>query len=346
MQLATVTTLKASKAVTLAFVGYHLRIGVDHLYLYFDDPEDEAIPFLEEDERISCIRCDAQYWAQQGLKRMDTVQKRQEINATHALQQARRRDVDWVVHIDSDELLYCHKGTLRSLFNRVARDTDVLVFPVMEAAPQQMHYDHPFQGITFFKYCPNVSIVDANYTMRFIDKVRLWVRTQWWKRRKQLATLTRCTHSNIMGRYLLGHTEGKSAVRTSAPVARNAIHRPCSEAGEALQAAVAPSASVLHFDCQGFASWKSKWLRRVHREADFDASRFAPARRRQMQQIQAAVKQDSQRDLTDLYKRWYFIPEREQRILRMLGLLREVSLTPAHFAARLSPDICVEVEAE
>ncbi len=56
------TTIRATLADTLAFVYYHLNIGVDHHYLFFDDPDDPSINVLAREKRVTCIRCDADHW--------------------------------------------------------------------------------------------------------------------------------------------------------------------------------------------------------------------------------------------------------------------------------------------
>jgi hypothetical protein len=332
MRIATVTTLKTSVSATRDFVGYHLRAGIDRLYLFFDDPSDEAIAAFRGIERVTCVRCDASHWRRLDVPSDASVEERQEANATYALHHARTEGIDWVAHIDSDELLHSRAKPLRSFFERAPRDTDVLMFPVMEAAPQQMEYAHPFSEITLFKHCPWVPVPNNMYSMRPIDRMRLWLRMQWWRRRKQLATLAGCTHSNIIRRYLLGHMDGKSAVRPSAPVARYPSHRPHPARSQTLQAEVVRGASLLHFDCQGFASWKTKWTRRVQQEVDFDVSRFSPRRRQQLEQIQKFVDSEAERGLIDLYKRWYVIPKWEQRIMHALGLIRHIRLTSSDFA--------------
>jgi len=331
VQFATVTTIKTSVEATQAFVAYHLHAGVDRVYLFFDDPDDRAIPLLKDNERVVCVRCNDEYWGRQSLTQRDTVQGRQEANATHALQLARAADIDWLAHIDSDELLYSKKGSLRSLFAHTASDVDVLIFPVMEAAPQRMEYIHPFHGISLFKDCADVPLDWETYTMKRVDRVRYWLHAQFWRRRKQVATLAGCNHSNIIGRFLLGHMTGKSAVRTTAPVARVSNHRPLPEVGQTLQVSVASAASVLHYDCMGFELWKTKWLRRVQEEAVFDVERFAPLRKKQMRQIRTAIQQRSEQELTALYKRWYFIGKSEQRIMQGLGLVRHLSFAPSQF---------------
>ena len=45
-KICTSTTLKTSLKSTLDFVNYHMNIGIDHMFLFFDDPKDEAIKIL------------------------------------------------------------------------------------------------------------------------------------------------------------------------------------------------------------------------------------------------------------------------------------------------------------
>ena len=40
------------------FVNYHLNIGVDHIYLFFDDPTDAAADALARRARVTAVRCD------------------------------------------------------------------------------------------------------------------------------------------------------------------------------------------------------------------------------------------------------------------------------------------------
>ena len=52
-KICTVTTGKVSLRNTLDFVNYHLNIGIDHMYMFFDDPKDVAINILSKYEDVT-----------------------------------------------------------------------------------------------------------------------------------------------------------------------------------------------------------------------------------------------------------------------------------------------------
>ena len=162
--------------------------------------------------------------------------------------------------------------------------------------------------------------------MRPLGRAQYWIHSQLRRHKKQVATALGCEHSQIVGRYLPGHMVGKSATRTAASVKEISNHRPVPRSGERLATSVATKAAVLHYDCRGFPQWKAKWARRVDGEADFDISRFAAHRRKQLRLFRDAYSQENEHALRDLYKRWYFIPDRERTILRGLGLVRKIDL--------------------
>ena len=330
MTLATTTTIQAPLEETLAFVSYHLQCGVDRMYLFFDDPEDEAFPVLQDHAQLTCVLCDDTHWTNLGVEDISSVQNRQRANATYAFRWAEEEGIDWVVHIDSDELLRTPKPA-NKYFSMVSSGVDVVLLPVMEAVPQGLQYHHPFRDINLFKYFPRVRGDNSHLSMISLERGRYWIHSQLWRRKKQVATALGCDHSQIVGRYLLGHMAGKSATRTTANVAGIENHRPVPNSGEVLGASVATDAAVLHFDCRGFAQWKVKWARRVNGTVDFDISRFSPHRRRQLRVFRDAYSQENERALRDLYRRWYFMSDRERSILRTLGLVKKIDLSPSLF---------------
>ncbi len=111
------TTIRATLADTLAFVYYHLNIGVDHHYLFFDDPDDPSINVLSREKRVTCIRCDADHWRIHAgsFRESDrsTVNK-QKINSEVASKMAREQAYTWIGQIDADELIYAKRGTQTS----------------------------------------------------------------------------------------------------------------------------------------------------------------------------------------------------------------------------------------
>lgn len=330
MSIATATTIQVPLDETLSFVNYHLRTGVDHMYLFFDDPQDEAFFRLRNHARLTCVRCTESHWASLGVEDPSSVQRRQRANATYAFRQAKEAGIDWVAHVDSDELLW-EPHSLRESFAAMSPEVEVLLFPVLEAVPQRLEYQNPFREISLFKYFPCILGDNPSLTMSTLDRARYWLHAHPWRRKKQIATALSCEHSQIIGRYLLGHMVGKSATRTTASVKGISNHRPVPGAEEELTTLVATDAAVLHYDCRGFSQWKAKWGRRVDGVADFDTSRFAPHRRRQLRLFREAYAQEDEHALRDLYKRWYLVPDSEQRTLRQLGLVKEINLPQALF---------------
>lgn len=61
LRITTTTALNVPLDDTLSFVNYHLNCEIDHMYLFFDNPRDEAIAFLKDNEQITCFRCNAKY---------------------------------------------------------------------------------------------------------------------------------------------------------------------------------------------------------------------------------------------------------------------------------------------
>ena len=95
-----VATVKAPEDKVLAFVAHHLTLGAEHLWIYFDDPEDPAHAAVARHPRVTATLCDTTYWT--GKKRHDRHQNRQSRNARDAYE---RCTTDWLGHIDVDEFI-------------------------------------------------------------------------------------------------------------------------------------------------------------------------------------------------------------------------------------------------
>ncbi len=134
-----VTTLKSSLQNTLAFVNYHLNIGVNHIYLFFDDPNDVCIEALGDYQKVTCIRCDSKHWEKLTSQSELTLIERQLLNADCALELARRDRYNWLVHIDSDEIIHIKEPPDR-LLSKVSKNIDVLVIHNLDQFEQKMRH--------------------------------------------------------------------------------------------------------------------------------------------------------------------------------------------------------------
>ena len=97
-----VSTVKAPLEQILDFAAWHLELGAHRLFLYLDDPDPKTTALLGVHPKIRVTACDAAYWAKKP-QRPDKHQARQSLNARDAF--SRKTQVDWLAHIDVDELL-------------------------------------------------------------------------------------------------------------------------------------------------------------------------------------------------------------------------------------------------
>lgn len=99
-----VATIKAPVDEILDFCAHHLDIGAHRLFIYLDDDNRDAYRLLSDHPKIRPTLTDDTYWKRLGMKRRKKHQSRQFENARHAY--GRAGDVDWLTHIDVDELLW------------------------------------------------------------------------------------------------------------------------------------------------------------------------------------------------------------------------------------------------
>ena len=252
--LCVVTTLQAPLHETLMFVNYHLNIGVGHMYLFFDDPTDAAADALARASRVTTVRCDPEYWRRSGVPAR-TINERQRLNARAGLEMARGAGFEWLVHMDSDELLYSARP-LDHLLAGVPEQVQVLKFPTLEGVADRFDYHRPFEETSLFKVHP--ARLGGALRVAPEERARLSRDAAVFGRNLRWARLLGCASVPAEG-YLRGHVEGKSAVRTGADLQGLGCHEPIPTTKGTVLASVAERAWLLHFDCRGFASWKDKW---------------------------------------------------------------------------------------
>lgn len=147
--LCIVTTLKAPPDQISSFVNYHLNIGVDHLFLFFDD-KDKNIKFFEKNLRVTCISCNKSHWNKLNVGPHPSIEEKQRANANYALKLAREKGFDWLSHIDIDELIYIRRD-LKEFLGRIPKRIDFVRLPCLEAVPEKMHYDNFFTEVDLFR---------------------------------------------------------------------------------------------------------------------------------------------------------------------------------------------------
>ena len=134
-------TIRAPLEDILHFAAFHLEAGAHRLDLYLDDDNRVAVDALSPHPKVHVTLCDADYW---GGKRPVQHQARQTANATRTYR--KKADVDWLIHMDVDEILVSDR--------RIAGILDALPpeMPVTRIRPMEMLSD---RGTAFKAFIPS-----------------------------------------------------------------------------------------------------------------------------------------------------------------------------------------------
>lgn len=306
-QIAIVTTHKTFPEETVQFVNYHLNLGFANIFLFFDNPCDEALKLLEDYSRVTCIVCDSDYWRKFLPQPPLHLDEKQVINANVGLGLAKETGMDWILHIDSDELVYAEEE-ISPLLSALSRDIHVALLKPFEAVPEKLGYSHPFKEVSLFKTNPAQENIDRAMTQG-------------------------CHKAFFNGEYFRGYSIGKSAVRTASDRIRSmGVHLPVSHDNQPLAIETLTQAKLLHYDSIGLNIWKEKWAKRASGET---IVRFLRENRRNQlhEFIKLFEKSATDEELASLYESLYFIPDEEKKILTELGMLTRIELNHKLFAS-------------
>src|SRR5262245_11621525 len=114
-RVAIVTMLKNPGQLLSSFIKYHLAIGFDHLFLFFDDPNDPSIAeaqryrnemVIKNDKELQQKWREKEVYSQIGHLIYSEAMVRQQLCVEIALDLAMQKGFDWLLHIDIDELFY------------------------------------------------------------------------------------------------------------------------------------------------------------------------------------------------------------------------------------------------
>jgi hypothetical protein len=150
---AIVTTVRSPHYIN-DWIEYHLKIGFDKLYIVLDD-ETENIDY--DDNRVVIIK-NTKEWRNNlvsgGMLGMfsdkydEEVMSRQILNFATVELLAKKEGINWLLHIDGDEIFYPENKQLSELFdNKYA----VVKFNNYEMVPDHDSYKNCFREGTKFK---------------------------------------------------------------------------------------------------------------------------------------------------------------------------------------------------
>ncbi len=226
----TVTTLKESPENVKRFVAHHLAIGAQQIVLFFDDPEDPAAELVTHLDRVTVVLCDDEHWID---RRPAAHQKRQKINANIAYQSTK---LDWIIHLDADELIHARMDVARALAV-VPPSQQVVRLPVAES------FAGTQRGRNIFRYAlPNS------------------------KKGREVGDRVYGEAYSILDGGLLSHRAGKHFVRTGQPDMALSIHGPFQH-GTRDEGELAKDMTLLHLHSYDEDEWVGSVQRRLKRGA-------------------------------------------------------------------------------
>ncbi|MGF1731288.1 alpha-amylase family glycosyl hydrolase [Photobacterium kasasachensis] len=163
MAFAIVSTIADEKEQVDYFIRYHLSIGFERLYLYFDEPGDPAIDVARSYPQVDVTVCDVN-WRKQCIESLacrsdsesglyeDEVMIRQEANVHLTIERARKEKVSWLLHIDSDELFYTSSADIKTHFSELdVKGIKNVIYKNSEALIHANAAGEPFQSTKYFK---------------------------------------------------------------------------------------------------------------------------------------------------------------------------------------------------
>ena len=199
-----------------SFVKYHLKVGFAMIYLYFDDCGE--IDDAEKARRAGGDKVQIRFrdanlveewstlvgWDKLKAFAHGDVQVRQMLNALHALKRARSDRLDWLLHIDSDELFYPGEEakTIHDHFSDLDKtNCGVFTYYNYEAVPEEDTEEDPFRTVTLFKR--SLAVVPPDIDEGILD---------FWR--------SRSPNNEVF----LFYQNGKSAVRCSRSAVPASVH--------------------------------------------------------------------------------------------------------------------------
>ena len=234
-----ITTVRDPGVCLESFIRYHLALGIDHIYIFFDDPEDPAIQVALQFSDVTAIPNDEALQVQQALGNVlypkygphvgYEVMARQILNVETAIQLALDQGMDWILHIDGDELFYPGQMMALDWFDQVSDDIFQVTFLNHEAAPEVFEVEDYFRDVTLFK--KNPAALEPGLCTEF---------------------------QRVSGKsqYFLAYQNGKSAARIHPTLLPNSVH---SFDIPECHTLVTSFPSILHYLNCGFQNYYKKY---------------------------------------------------------------------------------------
>lgn len=161
-RMGIVSTIKAPHQLEY-WVNYYRRIGFDYFYLFDDDGKSVILDgkvgsgikirrYIYDDDYVEKLKKTGLF-VKYGVSFEKEVMSRQILNCEIALEDGMVDGVDWLLSVDSDELLYFKIGNenIGSRVMDVPEDVDWLKILNYEVVVSEENVENCFKGLKYFK---------------------------------------------------------------------------------------------------------------------------------------------------------------------------------------------------
>ncbi|KAJ4845285.1 hypothetical protein Tsubulata_015095 [Turnera subulata] len=165
------TSTSAGLEQTLPWIFYHKVMGVSTFFLFVEGKAAtpdvskvlESIPGIqviyrtrELEEKQAKSRIWNETWLSSFFFKPCNYELfvKQSLNMEMAIVMAREAGMDWIIHLDTDELIHpagAREYSLRQLLSEVPRNVDMVIFPNYESSVERDNIKEPFSEVSMFK---------------------------------------------------------------------------------------------------------------------------------------------------------------------------------------------------
>lgn len=165
------TSTSAGLEQTLPWIFYHKVIGVSSFFLFVEGKAAtpdvsrvlESIPGIqviyrtkELEEKQAKSRIWNETWLSTFFFKPCNYELfvKQTLNMEMAIVMAREAGMDWIIHLDTDELIHpagTPEYSLRQLLSEVPGNVDMVIFPNYESSVERDNIKEPFSEVSMFK---------------------------------------------------------------------------------------------------------------------------------------------------------------------------------------------------
>jgi len=244
MRVGIVSMMREPGPVLTTFVNYHRNIGFTDFLILFDDPQDPDIDLARTLKGVMAIPVDhvvREAW--QSLRYYEhckdhvdqTVGARQLLNIEYGFNVALETGIDWLLHIDIDELFYIKKNSLAGHLEMLSSaGKEAAAYYNYEAIPEALDIDDYFHQVNIFKK-----------PIKLLQKQNIQRRGIWPQGR----------------RYFNFYNNGKSMVRVMPGVSPLGAHR-WTHCERELEKVMFFNPCILHYSVCGYKYFEQKYRHR------------------------------------------------------------------------------------